>query len=254
MPSTFSTIGVPVVDSEAAYEKWGERTLREGRVIPVHGGEYRVLRSDAGSELWAGVDRRGRLAGLVPHFAGPSRSRARLDERIQRAGESPFEGAFDGWALPGGAASPATPGDDVTPLVFDVPDALVHLDLRLPAVADVQIAAFAYESEWHPDPAAFRAAQAGEDVPFAEEAFAHLDVFDEGAERSAMAVLSGRVLDTRVRVNELTGLGFRWAAVRTLVGDIDLVADPLVVTGEPAVSGIVIGTFWLSGRIAAVHP
>ena len=125
--------------------------------------------------------------------------------------------------------------------------------MRLPAIADVQIAAFAHECTWHRDADAFRSAQATEDMPFAEEAFAYLDVFAEGPHRSATAIFSGRVRDTALRVNELTGFGFRWAAVRTLIGDIDLVADPAVVDGEPTAGGVVIGSFWLSGRISTVH-
>jgi hypothetical protein len=123
----------------------------------------------------------------------------------------------------------------------------------LPAIADVQIAAFAYECTWYRDVDGFRSAQATEDMPFAEEAFAYLDVFADGPDRSATAVVSGRVQATSVRVNELTGLGFRWAAVRTLIGDIDVVADPAVVEGEPTEGGVVLGTFWLSGRVSTVH-
>jgi hypothetical protein len=253
MPSNFSTIGVPIVDSETEYAAWAARAVDEGEVVPVGGGEYRVLSSDAGAQLWAAVERRGRVAALTPHFAGEARCQGRLTDRIRREGESSFEGAFDGWALDELPASPEDGSGDITPLLFDAPDALAHSGLRLPALADVQIAGFAHECTWHRDLDAFRAAQGGHDVRFAEEAFAHLDAFADGPDRSAMAMLSGRVQDTAIRVNERTGLGFRWALVRTLIGDIDLVADPAVVDGEPAAGGVVIGSFWLSGRIGTVH-
>jgi hypothetical protein len=253
MPSNFSTIGVPIVDSEKDYTAWATRAVSEGQVVPVGDGEYRVLSSNAGTQLWAGVDRRGRIVGLTPHYAGAARCRGRLTDRINRADESSFDGAFDGWACDDRPASPDDPSSDITPLLFDAPDALAHRDLRLPAIADVQIAAFAHECTWHRDVDTFRSAQASEDMPFAEEAFAYLDVFAEGPDRSATAILSGQVRDTAIRVNELTGLGSRWAAVRTLIGDIDVVADPAVVDGEPTVGGVVIGNFWLSGRISTVH-
>lgn len=253
MPSNFSTIGVPIVESETEYEAWAARVVSEGQVVAVGGGDYRVLSSDAGAQLWAAVDRRGHVVGLTPHYAGAGRCRGRLTDRIRRADESAFDGAFDGWACDDRPASPDDPSSDVTPLLFDAPDALAHRDLRLPAIADVEIAAFAHECTWYRDVDAFRLAQAGEDMPFAEEGFAYLDVFAEGPDRSAIAVFSGGVLDTAVRVNELTGLGFRWAAVRTLIGDVDIVADPAVVDGEPTPGGVVIGSFWLSGRISTVH-
>ena len=253
MPSSFSTIGVPIVESEEEYTAWATRTVSEGQVVPVGDGEYRVLSSDAGPQLWAAVDRRGRVVGLTPHYAGAARCRGRLTDRISRADESSFDGAFDGWACDDRPASPDDASSDVTPLLFDAPDALAHRDLRLPAIADVEIAAFAHECTWHLDVDAFRLAQASEDMPFAEEAFAYLDVFADGPDRSATAIFSGRVRDTAIRVNELTGLGFRWAAVRTLIGDVDVVADPAVVDGEPTAGGVVIGSFWLSGRISTIH-
>lgn len=87
----------------------------------------------------------------------------------------------------------------------------------------------------------------------ADQAFAYLDAFDEDPERPAHAILTGRVLQTEVRVNELTGGGFRWASVMTLIGEIDVVANPAVVAGEPTAGGVVEGTFWLSGRIRSIH-
>lgn len=86
-----------------------------------------------------------------------------------------------------------------------------------------------------------------------DQAFAYLDVFDEDLERPAHAMLTGHVVQTGVRVNELTGVGFRWASVVTLIGEIDVVADPAVVAGEPTPGGVVEGTFWLSGRIRNIH-
>jgi hypothetical protein len=255
VPSSFSTIGVPIVGSEEQYDAWARRVAAEGRAVRAHGGDYRLLSSDAGAQLWAGLDRRGRVLGLVPHFAGAARCRARLTDRITRAGETRFEGAFDGWIVEGEPASPADSSYDELPLLFDVPDALTYADLRLPALADVQIAAFAFECTWHRDVEAYQAAQEGEgeDIRFAEQSFVYTDPFAEDPERAAIAVISALVEDTAVRVNELTGLGFRWALARTLIGNVEIVADPVVVQGEPTAGGVVHGTFWLSGRIGTVH-
>jgi hypothetical protein len=216
-------------------------------------GEYRILTSNAGPQLWAAVDRRGRVVALTPHYAGTAVCRARLTDRITRADESRFEGAFDGWALSESPTSPADASGDTVPLLFDAPDYLDHLELRLPALVDVQIAAFAFECTWHPDPEAFDAAQATAELPLAEEALAYLDAFEEDPQRAAIAMLSARVTETAQQVNELSERGFRWASAHTLIGDIDIVADPAVVDGEPTAGGLVDGTFWLSGRITTVH-
>jgi hypothetical protein len=253
MPSAFTTIGVPIVDSEEDYGTWARRAASEGQALSVAKGEYRTMSSNAGPQLWAAVDRRGRVVALMPHYAGTAVCRARLTDRITRADESRFEGAFDGWAL---SESPTSPGDasgDTVPLRFDAPDYLAHLELRLPALVDVQIAAFAFECSWHRDLEAFDAAQATAELPLAEQAFAYLDVFQEDPQRAATAMLSARVAETALQVNELSGSRFRWASAHTLIGDIDIVADPGVVDGEPTAGGMVDGSFWLSGRITTVH-
>jgi hypothetical protein len=199
------------------------------------------------------MDQRARVIGLVPHFAGVARCHVRITDRIGRGRGSWSAGGFDGWALVDLPGSPNDASGDVTPLRFDAPDAELHSELQLPALADVQVAAFAQECTWHRDVDAFREAQEREEMPFAEEAFAYLDLFADGPDRSATAILSGRVRDSAVRANELTGSGFQWAVVRTLIGDIDVVADPAVADGTPSAGGVVIGSFWLSGRISTVH-
>jgi hypothetical protein len=247
-----STIGLPVARRKD-FKRLASRAVSEGEAVPVDVGEYRVLRSETGAELWAGVDRRGKLRALTPHFGGSARTHARMLQRIARADDTIFDGTLDGWAVDGLTAAAGDESRDITPLRFDVPDARAHATLRLPAVAEVQIAAFAYESSWTREVAAFKAAQATEELPFADQAFAYLDVFDEDPERPADAMLTGRVVQTEVRVNELTDVGFRWASVVTLIGEIDVVADPAVVAGEPTAGGVVEGTFWLSGRIRNIH-
>lgn len=42
---------------------------------------------------------------------------------------------------------------------------------------------------------------------------------------------------------------FCWAKVRTLGGEMDVVADPQILEGFLVKDGVVSGSFWLSGRI-----
>ena len=64
-----------------------------------------------------------------------------------------------------------------------------------------------------------------------------------------MSDSKGIVLDSSVLVNPATGRAFQWARVRTFGGELDLVADPEVVTGAFVTAGVVTGSFWLSGRV-----
>jgi hypothetical protein len=136
-------------------------------------------------------------------------------------------------------------------VVFDAPDARLHKDLMLPSVAEVQLAAFAQDCSWYASEADFFAWLESEELePFRDAFIMHRHI-DPSDEMRAVASISGTVLDTAKRVNELTGLGFHWARVGTGVGELDVVAEPAIESGQPIVGGLVYGRFWLSGRIVA---
>ncbi len=289
-------------------EVWARRVGREGQAFSAGGAGYRVLRSEAGAELWAPVTPAGRVLALHPHFAAASRCPLRLTDRLFGARESPDEGGFGGEVLAAIPNDPAAMGrlvrefedvaleyllrdadaatvkrakrhpqqvlknllrkadvatwetlerltGDVLPfnIVFDVPDWRLRANLSLPAVTEAQIVAFAQECDWYPDEVALSAAQEGEPAAFGSESFVMYDVFERADRMRALAAFSGEVLDTAVRVNELTGVGFRWARVRTLVGELEVVAAPALGSGKPVTGGLVLGVFWLSGRITVVH-
>ena len=136
-------------------------------------------------------------------------------------------------------------------VVFDAPDARLHKDLTVPTIAEVQLAAFAQDCNWHASEAEFFAWLKSEDLEPFRDAFIMHHHIDPSDEMRAVASISGTVLDTAKRVNELTGLSFHWARVGTGVGELDVVADPAIEGGQPVVGGLVYGRFWLSGRIVA---
>jgi len=59
----------------------------------------------------------------------------------------------------------------------------------------------------------------------------------------------GTVQDTSQLTNPITGHPFFWARVRTLGGELDVVADPAIVKGTIKKNGIIGSMSWLSGRI-----
>src|SRR5262245_8219168 len=65
----------------------------------------------------------------------------------------------------------------------------------------------------------------------------------------AHGILTGRVIDTALRINPVTKSEFLWAKVQTFGGVFDVVADPLIVSGAVVEGGIIHGSFWLSGRL-----
>ena len=68
------------------------------------------------------------------------------------------------------------------------------------------------------------------------------------------AMVTGHVIETELRTNEITGETFYWALIRT-AGDmeVDVVIHPAVLERSyerpPKVGGIVQGYFWLSGLL-----
>ncbi len=157
----------------------------------------------------------------------------------------PLDGAFYGRLNP----DPANPEKGTAELLFDMPDAALHRALALPAVCEVQLAAFAQRLDAYPDEIAYMEAQEGGMVYATTSLVASGLYVRPGELPEAQLLLSGWVQETALLVNPATGLLFRWARVQTLGGEVDVVADPAVVQGVVRVGGVVSGAFWLSGRV-----
>ena len=248
MASHFSSIGFPITTMAEA-EELANWIAPRATTIAVKNGAYLHWAPGSGEELWLLHNRRGSLIGLNPHFAGSSSVRVGLVERVEQPGDSSLDGAFFAW---GGAED--DPWDGACQLVFDCPDAASHADLKLPALATAQLAAFAQSIDVHGSPEEFAEAQVGEEVPFASQSFLPSGLFAEelgsdGGSRTSEAIFTGHVLESSVRTNSLTGVHYVWAAVETLGGVYDVVADQELLPEAPAPGAVVIGTFWLSGRL-----
>ncbi|MHB1417819.1 MAG: hypothetical protein ACYC1C_21425 [Chloroflexota bacterium] len=245
MPSHMSNVGFPVEDEED-FAHYARYAARHGQSIPAGNGTYVKWEAGEGVQLWAQLDADGAIIGLVPHFAGKSSMRVGLVARLNRPNESKLDGSFYGWANP--AADPQS-GD--YPFVFDTPDFATHASLALPSVHNVQLAAFAEEIEAYANDEEFASAQ--EEPPVAPESVIPSGSFTEGEEvgqvPEAYARLSGHVLETATLTNPATDTTFLWARVRTLGGEVDIVADPELLDVPVVPGDVVSGSFWLSGRI-----
>jgi hypothetical protein len=253
MASHFSTIGFPITTMQEA-EDTANRVAPQATSISVKGGTYLRWAPGSGEELWLLRNRRGALIGLNPHFTGSSSVRVGLLERIRRPEDTRLDGAFFGWVDPD-----QEPDDGACQVVFECPDAATHAALKLPAIATAQIAAFARSIEVHESRGAFEHAQEGQDIPFASQSFVPSGLFtdelesiglgDGGEPRSSEAIFAAHVVDSSLRTNSLTGDHYVWAAVGTLGGVYDVVADPELLAAPPAPGAVVMGSFWLSGRL-----
>ena len=210
-------------------------------------GDYLRWSPASGEELWLQVTPDHRVIGMNPHFRGRSSMRVWLDSRIARDDHTTLDGAFHAWAMPEGDDEDAR----LFPFVFDAPDADVHTALALPTTALVQLAGFAHDLMSFPSLDAFTASPRG--ATFASKAFVPTGLFapdgEEAPQPRAYAIIIGHVMESATLENQLTHLPYHWALVHTYGGALDVVIDPAVLPELPVPGGVVMGSFWLSGRI-----
>jgi hypothetical protein len=156
MPSHLSSIGLPVND-QADFAALADRIGPLATPIEVSQGAYWRWSSECGAEMWLQSNTDNELVGMTPFFSGDARTRVRLTARVTRPDDTPLEGAFHGWAAPDQSASES--GE--YPFVFDAIDYGRYNQLVLPAIVDVQIAAFAHEIALHQTLDAYNASQTG---------------------------------------------------------------------------------------------
>ena len=246
MASNFSCIGFPVASGDD-FVTLAEQVASIATPVEAKAGTYLRWSPPTGEELWLQVDRGNHLRGMNPHFRGRSSMRVRVDERIRRDDHTVLDGAFHAFAMPEGDGDEA----QLYPFVFDAPDADVHASLALPATVLVQLAAFASQAECFPSPEAFAASPRG--GRFASKAFIPSGLFSMDGETldapRAYVILIGHVLESATLENHLTHLPYHWALIDTYGGMLDAVIDPALLPETPPQGGVMMGSFWVSGRI-----
>lgn len=244
MPTHMSDIGFQL-DSDDDFYQLASRARDEGEALEADNGTYVRWAPGEGIELWAQLDQDDDVIGLNPHFRGKSLMRVGLVQEVSRPEGTPLDGAFYAWANP----SEDDPETGEFPFVFDVPDYQLRR-VQLPSILQVQLAAFAHELQSYESDEAYEQSQP-EKIKFASESFIPSGLFSpEGGATEpplAHAVFTGHVRETSIITNPVTGNDFCWAKVRTLGGDVDVVADPVLLNGLLVKGGVVSGSFWLSG-------
>ncbi len=249
MPSHMSSIGFHVQTLEETKNLIKQAVVQAGQTNEVRGvGYYRQWSPGKGIELWVNLDQKIQILGMEPHFTGDARMKVRLSKRVLHPKNTILEGAFYGWANPHGGHS--NEGD--YPFCFSAPDYRLHDDLKLPSEVTVQLAAFpnellAYENEHD---------QRTSDTwmkQMAPQSCIPSGLFLPGGQKidppKPEIMFCGIVQETSTLKNPITGHEFCWAKVRTLGGELDVVADPSAVKGVIKKDGVVGSMCWLSGRI-----
>jgi len=202
----------------------------------------------SGAELWIYVDETGAMKSVQPHFAGGTRLTLEIQDIVARPEVSPFDGGFVALTQTGGT-NPQLGGG--FPVVFDAPDFPDVKEAFLTAKHEVELAAFAVELNAYETEEAFKEAQP-EMKPLDLPAFipAGLLGMTQGDTPTAHALMVGRLVETSLVKNELTGLRYTRGLMETPAGPMCLIVEPDLMPEGMEVGHIVQVGAWISGRLA----
>lgn len=257
MASNLSTIGF-AFSGEEDFKSAMVRLAQEARErLATPEGEYAIWRSRSGAEIWFQIAKHSEvdesdIIGLTPFFEGTSQLSVSVTEVVCREGDTALEGAFIAWVVAGEDV------EGIYPIVFDAVDFAAWRSMELPAAAQLRVAGFAREVKAFASAEAFLADQAGRGGPgFSAQSFFPMGLLSQAMEEtdgdggeppSSAALLTGRVRDSRLLANEVTGSRFLWMSVESLEATFDILADPDVVVGEIVQGGTVEVACLLFGR------
>lgn len=245
MPNHFSAIGFTINDVTDINTLVGHMSSSVGEEMACPQGMYLLWRQDPGIELWANRNNALERYGVNPHFSGVGRVKVAVTTIVHRVEDYPLESTLIGRMNSDDPNSEETP-----PVVIDMPDYDLKGDAASPgAVVMLQVAAFAHELACYPTEQIYLDSQE-EEPRFSPEFYIPTSMFttEPGVPR-AFSMLAGHVRESRLIVNPHTGQKFHHLVITSLLGTLDVVADPAIVDGQPVVGGVVRGSFWLSGRL-----
>ena len=241
--SNLSDIGFPVKSEQDVNQVIMDVMPHLSQIPCPPRGFYYKFSDESGAELFLQGNTGQDILGFNPAFNGKSRRLVGLTTAIERD-TSELDGAFKAVANPSDQDIPEDSGD--FEFVFDLPDFRMHEDFDVQTTLEVQLTAFAsndfqvFSSSDNQtiDPNSFVASGLNQVTPDGD-----------AIPPQAHAKIVGEIKDFELRTNTLTRSEFYWFLIETQGGEIDIVADPNLITTEPEKGGIVSGSFWLSGKL-----
>jgi hypothetical protein len=247
--SNLSDIGFPVQNEQDVNVLITE-TIKYVESIRCPQGFYLIFADASGAEIYLQGNPDQELIGFNPHFDGKSKRKVGLTKKIERD-SSELDGGFYAWAEPRNADVESS-GE--YPFVFDVPDFRTIGEIHFPKICDIQLTAFASNDfKIFADEEEFRADENWNQM--AVKSFIPSGLFLPDDEKTEIepprpiGIFAGEIKEFELKTNKLSNENFYWFLVKTLGGEVDVVADAKLVPVEPQIGGIVNGQFWLSGKI-----
>jgi hypothetical protein len=252
--SHFSSIGIPITDRDTFHSVISARAERAREVVESPGFRHLLWADSCGAAMALHLDEEDALHCVTPGFLPPGggtvwrvTAHPAIDPECRHCSGVECDILGEG-------------GETITRAAVQLLLYAPHADfIATGPQIELEVAAFASAVILCPDLQAFHAAQerllpaepGKEPMRLAETAFIPEGLFGP-AERPmserATAFFAGRVVSA-ARVRPEGGEEFVHLRVATLPGLTDVVADPAVVEGEPAVGQIALVQAWLVGRL-----
>jgi hypothetical protein len=243
-PNHFRSVGFTLEPDE--FQSLLQRAQSNGASFHTPHGGYIAWTPGAGAELWLNVETRDDarvLRGVTPSFDGGGRMRA-VVEGFERSADYPLEGEMLAWSEPLGEAHGRYP------FSATVPDFDQVAARELPFRAELAIAGFANDFAWWPNAREYEAAIANDATRFDAQSFVPVGLFGDNVGRArSYGLVNGTLRAFSRAINPATERPFVHARVETYGGEIDIVAPPERIAGEPNVGAIVRATCWLVARV-----
>ncbi len=247
MATNLSNIGFDIKE-DGDMEALARKCFQNGRATRCEQGSYIRWEIGGGVELWAQLNAREELIGLNPHFQGKTRMSAGLIGRVTRAG-FPMDGGLRSLAEPFGN----DPIRGAFAFVFDTPDFLLNAELTLPMIHSIHLTAFAQQCNVFENDEDYKTRAARHGISLPAESFVALGLTDKNRqplpEPLATAMVNGHIQDLSLATNPFSKRQYWWLRIRTMGGELDVVADPELLPRGAKPGGILQCTAWLSGRV-----
>lgn len=239
-------IGFEILNLED-FQALAAMVCAKGKSYRAGRNQYYCFTDQSGAELWTQVDENDDISGMNAHFHGNASVEVML-LRAQGYDDRPLDGTFEARPI---RVDAGRSKDTVPPtFAFELPDAHLVPSVVLPAEAHVQLVGFAREVHCYENVEDFR--KANPNTPLENIQAIEADLATN-AGLSSLVRMDGIVLNARKLQNEFSGRSFYHLELKTVVGQVDVVASTRSIPTLPQAGQVFDGTVRLSGRVKLDH-
>ncbi len=232
--SNLSDIGFPVASDEEVNQVLMDVLphLVQHSCPPY--GFYYQFSDESGAELFLQANPAQDLVGFNPAFAAEDHVSLTIHRKIER----------DTSELDGGFLAEAACG---TVFVFDSPDFRLRADKAVDSASTAVLTAFA-SNDLSSSPAD-KGLAVGSLKPLRDTRETLFAGSEDGVPPQAHVSIEAPLISADLRTNGLTGNKFFVMKAKTDIGEVSVVADPLLLKEAPEPGSVINGSFWLSGKL-----